>query len=205
LTNVIHDGGWFVHASAGAYNVVYCNVTALDVIYTYTADRFITRSSSPVPAQDARYIISGGYLEGMEIIKTLVEGVGTKAGESYEAAFGLELTRRFLGLGAIIYQPTEATDVSQELTAIGSKFDLIPFALLLLGMTAYGQVADLVCPLSLTHLIVMQCGGFVHHVASHLMGSGRSLRAARFIVPHKSANDRSRVVWARRACIDLGA
>jgi hypothetical protein len=135
-----HRSGWFIHSSAGAYNVVYCNVTVLDIFYTYTSSQYIVRQATPFPVQDARRIIALGYDGGSRDISKFVEGAGVSTKETYEQAYARELSRQVTGLGAYLYRPKNALEVQSQYEILGSSLNLVPLAILVSAMLIYGCV-----------------------------------------------------------------
>jgi hypothetical protein len=120
--------GWFFHGESGAWNVVFCNVTLLDVTYTYQSSRYIVNSASPKSLTDTRTIMSVGSF-GSSIVSLAVEGSGSDSNPTYEQAYSWELSRQQLGPAAYIYAPTNVLNIQSEIDVNGSKLQLIPLVL----------------------------------------------------------------------------
>lgn len=162
----INNTGWFVHGNAGAYNVIYCSLSALNVDYTYTGSQYILDQASPASVQDTQYIVTVGFGSSpLGTVKSTVEGAGIQTVTTYEEAFSLELSRRILGLGATLYVQNAATEVHSELATVGSELNLIPFTILLACMTLFGFIVIFVS----IHVVVSTRGvGYVRLAALHI-------------------------------------
>ncbi|KDR68207.1 hypothetical protein GALMADRAFT_272694 [Galerina marginata CBS 339.88] len=126
----IPNSGWFVHGNNGAWNVVFCNVTALEVTYKYESLRYITVSSSPQPLTTARYIMSAGFeRSSTTVISSAVAGAGLQSNTTFEEAYSLELSRQMLARAAFIYEPKNVLRIQYENNVNGSKLQLIPLVL----------------------------------------------------------------------------
>ncbi|PPQ66040.1 hypothetical protein CVT26_010796 [Gymnopilus dilepis] len=125
------DTWWFVHGNNGAWNVVYCNVTTLQVNYTYASSRFRLRSSTPTSVFAAQRIMGGGLRSssGDTVISDAVDGAGLQTNTTYEQAYALELSRQMLARGAYIYQPANVELIANEKVVNGSNLQVIPLVL----------------------------------------------------------------------------
>ncbi|KAF8995980.1 hypothetical protein BDQ17DRAFT_1364875 [Cyathus striatus] len=138
-----NNTGWFIHGSSGAWNVVYCNISVLEVSYMFSSssNTYSVTQSSLVPVESARPVASFG-MESSVIpnqIKTTVDGIGIiTTGLTYEDAYGLELSRQVLARSSALYRPVDATDVSTEFAIVGSRIDLVPLAVLIASMLTLG-------------------------------------------------------------------
>ena len=95
---------------------------------------------------------SEGFISDyLQLAQSSVDGTGIKAGLSFEAAYGLEIARRGLGLSAALYITQPASDMNRETQAIGSRLDLIPFGLLLCTIVAYGYAIVVAFRSACTH------------------------------------------------------
>ncbi|KAH9474521.1 hypothetical protein JR316_0012982 [Psilocybe cubensis] len=133
----IPSKGWFAHGNNGAWNVIFCNVTALDITYTYTSTRFLQQSTSPISVSDTRYMMIAGFYNGETLISTAVNGAGLEASTTYEQAYSNELSRQMLARGAIIYQPKDVIRIESENTAVGSNLQVIPLALFIAALLLF--------------------------------------------------------------------
>ncbi|KDR73867.1 hypothetical protein GALMADRAFT_227626 [Galerina marginata CBS 339.88] len=122
--------GWFVHGNNGAWNAIFCNVTALEVAYKYESSRYIMESASPSSLTAARYIMSAGF-QGLSttVISSAVDGAGSQPNTTYEQAYSLELSRQMLARAALIYEPTNVIRIQSENSVNGSKLQVIPLLL----------------------------------------------------------------------------
>ncbi|KDR66408.1 hypothetical protein GALMADRAFT_147995 [Galerina marginata CBS 339.88] len=135
----IGNTGWFIHGNKGAWNVVFCNVTALDVTYTYTSSRYILESSTPKPLPEARYMMAGGLeaSTGTPVVSTPIDGAGLQTDATYEQAYSLQLSRQMVARGAFIYQPTDAIQIQSENTISGSNLQVIPLTIFVISMLGF--------------------------------------------------------------------
>jgi len=128
--------GWFFHGESGIWNVVFCNVTLLDVVYTYQSSRYITNSVSPKSLTDTRAIMSVGGL-GTNVVSLAVDGSGIDGNPTYEQAYSWELSRQLLGPAAYIYAPTNVLNIHSEIDLNGSKLQLIPLVLFIGALSVF--------------------------------------------------------------------
>lgn len=125
----IHSG-WFFHGESGAWNVVFCNVTLLDVTYTYRSSRYIVNSASPKSVADTRTIMSVPFINlGTPVVSLAVDGSGLDANPTYEQAYSWELSRQLIGPAAYIYGSSNVLGVQSEIDLNGSELQLIPLLL----------------------------------------------------------------------------
>ena len=137
--------GWFVHGNNGAWNVVFCNVTALDVTYIYESSRYILHSSSPKSLTTTRYIMAAGFqLLGTTVVSVAVDGAGLQSGTTYEGAYSLELSRQMLARAAFIYEPANVLQIQSEINVNGSEIQVIPLAIFLGALLVFAYVHFLV-------------------------------------------------------------
>ncbi|KAF8898218.1 hypothetical protein CPB84DRAFT_1780608 [Gymnopilus junonius] len=131
--------GWFVHGNNGAWNVVYCNVTALQVTYTYASSRFLFRSSTPASLFAAQRMMSGGLVNiaGNTVISAAVDGAGLQTSTTYEQAYALELSRQMLARGAYIYEPVDVEQIASENLVNGSDLQVIPLVLFIAALIVF--------------------------------------------------------------------
>ena len=135
------NSGWFVHGESGAWNVVFCNVTLLDVAYTYRSSRFIMNSASPKSVADTRTIMSAAFLGlGTTVVSLAVDGSGLDANPTYEQAYSWELSQQLLGPAAYIYGSTNVLNIESEIDLNGSKLQLIPLALFVGALLVFAYV-----------------------------------------------------------------
>ena len=134
---ILTNSGWFIHGSNGAWNVVFCDVTALDVQYVYSSSQFIIRESTPLSADSARLVMTLGIEGGSVRVSQQVDGAGLQTKMTYEEAYGLELSRQAIARGAFVYESTGVSAIQRELEIIGTCIDLVPLALLLGGMLVF--------------------------------------------------------------------
>lgn len=130
--------GWFVHGSNGAWNVVYCNLTALEVTYTYTSKRYITNSAVPTDDDSTRHIMTVMFNTFSAQVSDAVNGAGLLTNMSYEEAYSLELSKQALARGAYIYEPRDVLSISKELNIIGSRLQLIPLVVFVFATVVFG-------------------------------------------------------------------
>ncbi|KDR67245.1 hypothetical protein GALMADRAFT_283600 [Galerina marginata CBS 339.88] len=123
----IPNTGWFLHGESGGWNVVYCNITALDVTYNYQSSRYIVQSSTPASVAVTRAIASAAFLdEYTSAVSNAVNGAGLQQGTTYEEAYSLELSRRVIGPSAFIYKPTNVLEIHSQHGVTGSRLELAP-------------------------------------------------------------------------------
>ncbi|KAF9458683.1 hypothetical protein BDZ94DRAFT_1239783 [Collybia nuda] len=138
--------GWFIHGNNGAYNVIYCDVTAFDVVYKYQSSsaRFTLQKSTPSSLAHARAMISFGLpIEGSTWVRDAVDGSGIQTNSTYEEAYALELSRQTLARSAVIYENTPVLMINREQQIIGTKLFMIPFVIMLAMMLFYRQTSFL--------------------------------------------------------------
>lgn len=121
--------GWFVHGSNGAWNVVFCNVTALDVLYTYASSRYIVYTSVPTSTISAQHIMTVGFMQPTTAVSYAVDGAGLQENTTFEEAYSLELSRQTLARGAYMYEPKPVLGINNELVVIGTRLQIIPLVL----------------------------------------------------------------------------
>jgi len=121
--------GWFVHGSNGAWNVVYCNVTALNVSYTYSSLRYTTNGAVPTDDDSARHIMTTMFQTSLTQVSDAVDGAGLLTSMSYEEAYSLQLSKQALARGAYLYAPRDVLSISKEQNIIGSRLQLIPLVI----------------------------------------------------------------------------
>jgi hypothetical protein len=122
----------------GATNVVYCNVTALDAIYTYSQSQYVIHESSPSSLENAQHMMAFGA--SATWVKTIVEGTGPQTIMSYEQSFALMLARQVMASGAHLYRPKDALEVRSERPVSGSMMNLVPLTILGVLMLAYWYI-----------------------------------------------------------------
>ncbi|PPQ94391.1 hypothetical protein CVT25_002747 [Psilocybe cyanescens] len=131
----VGNTGWFVHGNNGAWNVVFCNVTALDVTYTYASSRFLLQNAIPKSVADAQHMMAAGFNIGPAIdISKAVDGAGLEINATYEQAYSIELSWQMLARGAFIYEPTEVNRIQSESNIVGSNLRLIPLVLFIVAI-----------------------------------------------------------------------
>ncbi|KAF8955570.1 hypothetical protein BDZ97DRAFT_280215 [Flammula alnicola] len=138
--------GWFVHGNSGAWNVVVCNVSTLDVVYTYASSRYFHYSSSLTDVNSTQHIMTIGfsYYTGSNFVSTAVDGAGLNSNGTYEDAYALELSRQMLARGAQLYETTNTLGVEYEYNVIGTRLQLIPLVLFCVSMVTLAAFVLLV-------------------------------------------------------------
>jgi hypothetical protein len=130
-----------VHDSNGAYNVVFCNVTALDVTYlSESPSAYTLLSASPTSLVQAQYIATFAF-EGPNYgaVADAVDGTGLITNEPYEQAYGREMARRILASSAFLYIGRESeTPVGIKVGVNGSRLKIAPLATVLASSFLYG-------------------------------------------------------------------
>ncbi|KAF8955542.1 hypothetical protein BDZ97DRAFT_1856784 [Flammula alnicola] len=138
-----NNTGWFIHGNRGSWNVVFCNVTTLDVVYTYTSSCYLHYSSSLTDVNSTQHIMTIG-LEGVTTaISYAVDGAGVTSNVTYEDTYALELSRQMLARGAKLYETTDALGVEYEYNIIGTRLQLIPLVLFSSRNVPYVHLAAL--------------------------------------------------------------
>lgn len=122
-----------MHGSNGAWNVVYCNLTALIVSYSYTSSRFVANSIAPTDDNSTRHIMTVIFDAVSTQVSAAVDGAGLLTGVTYEEAYSLELSKQALARGAYIYESRDVESISKELNIIGSRLQLIPLVIFVLA------------------------------------------------------------------------
>ncbi|KAF9001721.1 hypothetical protein BDQ17DRAFT_1490130 [Cyathus striatus] len=137
--NYIGNSGWFLHGNQGAWNIIYCDLSAVDVTYAYksSTSEFTIMSSTPSSLQDTRAIITYEFqtYPRTDPVATAVDGVDL---QTYEETYALELSRQTIAKGSNMYITQDTTDISREEQTLGTKIYLIPFTILLGMMMLYG-------------------------------------------------------------------
>ncbi|TFK38978.1 hypothetical protein BDQ12DRAFT_722828 [Crucibulum laeve] len=137
--------GWFVHGNNGAWNVVYCNVSTLNVLYRHSSpDIFTVIQSSPTDLETAQYMVTFGFETPSTWVADRVDGAGlvtdpntNSTGDTYEEAYSLELGRQVLARGAVIYQSAPTSEISSKNIVIGSRLRMAPLVLMIAAMVTY--------------------------------------------------------------------
>ncbi|PPQ81379.1 LOW QUALITY PROTEIN: hypothetical protein CVT25_015900 [Psilocybe cyanescens] len=129
LDTFVGNTGWFVHRSEGAWNVIFCNVTALDVIYTYASSRYIVQSATPKSVDDTQHVMAAGFDGQTTAISQAVDGAGLDTSTTYEQAYSVELSRQMLARGALLYEPADVIRIQSENNIVGSNLRTLPLAL----------------------------------------------------------------------------
>ena len=132
--------GWFVHGKSGAWNVVLCNVTVLDVSYTYSSSQYITNTAVSTSIETARYVVTAMFYSSSTLVSDAVDGAGLQTKTPYEEAYSLELSRQSLARGAYIYAPSDALSILRELNIIGTELQLIPLVIFVAAMLLFSCV-----------------------------------------------------------------
>ena len=131
--------GWFFNQNDGASNVIFCNVTLLDVMYTYQSLRYIMKSASPKSLADTHTIMSASFSGlGTTVVSSAVEGSGSDANPTYEQVYSWELSRELLGGAAYFYESTNVLHIQSEIDLNGSKLQLIPLVLFMGALLVLG-------------------------------------------------------------------
>ncbi|PPQ97614.1 hypothetical protein CVT26_002372 [Gymnopilus dilepis] len=126
----VANTGWFLHGESDAWNVIFCNITAVDVTYGYQSSRYIMQSASPKSLADTRAMMSPGFLlSNTAVISEAVDGAGLQSNTTYEEAYSLELSRFMLARGAGLYAPTDVLRIESNNYVNGSKLQVIPLAI----------------------------------------------------------------------------
>ena len=125
--------GWFVHGSNGAWNVVFCNVTALEVTYTYSSSRYIVDKSVPTSTLSAQHVMTVGFMDPTFAVSYAVDGAGLQENTTFEEAYSLELSRQTLARGAYMYEAIPVLGINNELIVIGTRLQIIPLMLFVLA------------------------------------------------------------------------
>ncbi|KAF8996043.1 hypothetical protein BDQ17DRAFT_963865 [Cyathus striatus] len=114
----VKNSGWFIHGNKGAWNVIQCNVAAVDVTYTYksSTSEFTIKSSTPSSLRDARAIITFGLdmYRTNNPVATAVDGAGLQTETTYEEEYALELSRQTIARGAVMYVTQDTTDIIRK-------------------------------------------------------------------------------------------
>jgi len=118
-----------VHGSNGAWNVVFCNVTALDVVYTYASSRYIVSKSVPTSTISAQHIMTVGFMDQTNAVSYAVDGAGLQDNTTFEETYSLELSRQTLARGAYMYEAKPVLGINKELIVIGTRLQIIPLVL----------------------------------------------------------------------------
>ncbi|KAF7345476.1 hypothetical protein MVEN_01565900 [Mycena venus] len=127
LETFVGDTGFFLHGNRGGYNVLTCEIKALDVKYHYFNGSYSLLSSTPSElAQGQR--LSDGSWAGLKYVPTAVDGAGLYSG-SYADAFAARLSLVTLATTAYVIEPTEALQQEYTWPIIGSRIPLAPFLL----------------------------------------------------------------------------
>ncbi|KAF8955571.1 hypothetical protein BDZ97DRAFT_1926616 [Flammula alnicola] len=139
-----NNTGWFIHGNQGSWNVVFCNVTTLDVVYTYASSRYFHYSSSLTDVNSTQHIMTIGLSAATTAISYAVDGAGITSNVTYEDTYALELSRQMLARGAKVYETTDALGVEYEYNIIGTRLQLIPLVLFCISMVTLAAFVLLV-------------------------------------------------------------
>ncbi|KAF8994379.1 hypothetical protein BDQ17DRAFT_1431041 [Cyathus striatus] len=75
----VGSSGWFIHGNQGAWNIIYCDVAAVDVAYAYksSTSEFTIMTSTPSSLLDTRAIITYEFqiYDSSDPVATVVDGV----------------------------------------------------------------------------------------------------------------------------------
>ncbi|KAH9474523.1 hypothetical protein JR316_0012984 [Psilocybe cubensis] len=138
LDQFIGNTGWFVHGNKGAWNVVFCNITALDVTYTYTSSQFVVQKAVPKSVTDTQHIMAAGFEGQTTAISQQVDGAGSDPNTgTYEQAYALELSRQMLARGAFLYEPNDVIRIQSEKSIIGSNLQVAPLVLFVAALVLF--------------------------------------------------------------------
>lgn len=132
---------------SGATNVVYCNITVKSIIYTYTPP-FSSSSSSGIytisswtPASPRITSLVAAYVDSgypQTRVEDTVEGAGYLGqGQTYEQAFGLELSRELMAFTGMIWMQEEALSAENATHKLGSRIQIVPFVLYVVVVIFY--------------------------------------------------------------------
>ncbi|KAJ7077548.1 hypothetical protein B0H15DRAFT_1026161 [Mycena belliarum] len=119
----VGDTGFYLHGSAGGYNLLTCAVSSLNVTYTYNNGSFAVVSSAPSDLAQAQRI-ADGTRAGTAYVPTKVEGAGLFFG-SYADAFARQLALVALSTTAYVAEPAAALETRRIQLPIGAR---LPFA-----------------------------------------------------------------------------
>lgn len=195
--------GWFVHGKNGAWNVVLCNVTVLDVSYTYSSSQYITNTAVSTSIETARYVVTAMFFSSSTLISDAVDGAGLQTKMPYEEAYSLELSRQTLARGAYIYAPSDVLSILRELNIIGTELQLIPLVIFVVAMLLFSCVGLTTYPFKnltqTTSQTALSQNPSFHYFDLHNSVCFRNpLRAPRGNTPQRPRCDGARPLWAPR-------
>ncbi|KAF7359074.1 hypothetical protein MSAN_01248500 [Mycena sanguinolenta] len=132
--------GFFVHGTAGAFNVLTCSVTVRSVGYTYFNGTFVVDPSITAAASDLDItrriaaMTSAAYLSIR--VPAAIDGSGIADGD-YTSAFARELSRELIAFSAALYAPGPTQKLQTVLPVLGSRLSLVLLVLILIWIVAY--------------------------------------------------------------------
>ncbi|KAJ6500800.1 hypothetical protein C8R45DRAFT_1092865 [Mycena sanguinolenta] len=132
--------GFFVHGTAGAFNVLTCSVAVRSVGYTYFNGTFTVDPSSTAAASDlditrrVAAMTSAAYLSIR--VPAAVDGAGLTGGD-YASAFARELSRELIAFTAALYAPAPTQELQTVVPVLGSRLSLVLLVLILIWIIAY--------------------------------------------------------------------
>ncbi|PPQ81383.1 hypothetical protein CVT25_015904 [Psilocybe cyanescens] len=142
LDTFVGNTGWFVHGNMGACNVVFCNLTALDVTYTYASSRFILQSATPKSVDEAQHMMAAGFDGQTSAISQAVDGAGLDVNTTYEQAYSVELSLQMLARGAFLYEPTDVIRIQSDNNIVRSNSQAPP-ALFIAALLIFAHIPSL--------------------------------------------------------------
>uniref|UniRef100_A0A8H7XTX3 Uncharacterized protein n=1 Tax=Psilocybe cubensis TaxID=181762 RepID=A0A8H7XTX3_PSICU len=149
LDTFIGNTGWFVHGNTGAWNVVVCNTTALDVTYTYhppssssssPGAQFIMQHASLASTTDTQHIMAAAFAGQTTAVSRAVDGAGTidgHGGVTYEQVYALQLARYALAAGGFMYEPREVDFIRLQDDIVGAELQIAALALFLAAVLVF--------------------------------------------------------------------
>ncbi|GAA5890638.1 hypothetical protein JCM6882_000609 [Rhodosporidiobolus microsporus] len=148
------DTGFLRHGNAGTWNVLQCNVTALQVSYVFSPPstfRIVSRSNAD---NDLTSYLAVNPEVGLSDIVSAVQGAGLNGAlVSYSTAFGRALSKSVLSMASVVFEPARTLQV-QSPEVLGTVLDLRLY-LAFNVLAALASLAILYITLStLTHLLL---------------------------------------------------
>lgn len=125
----------------GGWNVVYCNVTTVNIQYEYTppsstapstqGGTYTTITTSLAPAPRVPMLVATGLDNGpiLSWVPDRVDGVGWQGAGNYLESFALEMSRELMAFTAMLWQPEQVLSIQDVAGVIGSRVQIAPLAL----------------------------------------------------------------------------
>ncbi|KAF7982208.1 hypothetical protein HWV62_29392 [Athelia sp. TMB] len=157
----VGDTGFYLHGDLGGWNVVYCNVTTVNIQYEYTppsstapssqGGTYTTITTNLAPAPRIPMLVATGLDNGpiLSWVPDRVDGVGWQGAGNYLESFALEMSRELMAFTAMLWQPEQVLSIQDVAGVIGSRVQIAPLALYVGAVLLYAIIAFAVAILAI--------------------------------------------------------